>query len=125
MRLLCFGDVHLGAGSDYGAAPGDRLGDQRAVLSQIAHEAERLEVDAVLFAGDAFERRTQTPLELTVWRGFRDQLAEEKVPMFSIAGNHDVAARMLQEKLGWADYGTLVGGGLPDGTGNCYVMVKR
>lgn len=40
--------------------------------------------------------------------------------------NHDVAARMLAEKLGWIapHYGRLVGGGLPDGRGNCYVFVK-
>lgn len=41
--------------------------------------------------------------------------------------NHDVAARMLAEKLGWVapHYGRLVGGGLPDGRGNCYVFVKE
>ena len=41
--------------------------------------------------------------------------------------NHDIAARMLAESLGWTKdhHGTLVGGGLPDGTGNCYVFVKQ
>ncbi len=40
--------------------------------------------------------------------------------------NHDAAARQLAGKLGWMSdmYGNLVGGGLPDGTGNCYVFVK-
>lgn len=40
--------------------------------------------------------------------------------------NHDKAAQALASKLGWTGYayGTLVGGGLPDGTGNCYVFVK-
>jgi len=40
--------------------------------------------------------------------------------------NHDVAARMLAESLGWLSdtHGELVGGGLPDGRGNCYVFVK-
>lgn len=41
--------------------------------------------------------------------------------------NHDAAAKALAEKLGWTGdgYGKLVGGGLPDGTGNCYVFVKE
>lgn len=42
--------------------------------------------------------------------------------------NHDVAARMLAERLGWTGdhYGRLVGGGLPRGMGgNCYVFVKE
>jgi hypothetical protein len=40
--------------------------------------------------------------------------------------NHESAAVALRAKLGWNDdaYGKLVGGGLPDGTGNCYVFVK-
>jgi hypothetical protein len=40
--------------------------------------------------------------------------------------NHDTAAQALAEKLDWTGehYGKLVGGGLPDGTGNCYVFVK-
>jgi hypothetical protein len=43
-----------------------------------------------------------------------------------ITENHDRAARLLAEKLGWLDghHGELVGGGLPDTSGNCYVFVK-
>lgn len=42
-----------------------------------------------------------------------------------IDDNHEAAALALREKLGWTqDYGTLVGGGLPGGAGNCYVFVK-
>lgn len=41
--------------------------------------------------------------------------------------NHAEAARRLALKLHWNEnntFGELVGGGLPDGTGNCYVFVK-
>lgn len=40
--------------------------------------------------------------------------------------NHDSAARKLATALGWGEetHGRLVGGGLPDGTGNCYVFAK-
>lgn len=96
MKLLGCGDIHIGAGADYGAQPGDRLRDQEDVLARVASVAFEEKVDAVLFAGDAFERRTPTPSELQVWRRFRDTFTEPGMPpLFAIAGNHDVAAPEL------------------------------
>lgn len=94
MKILAFGDVHLGAGADYGAQPGDRLTDQAAVLEEIAKLA--LGAALVLFAGDAFHRRTPTPAELLVWKEFAQSLP---VPMIAIAGNHDVARADLPTGL--------------------------
>jgi exonuclease SbcD len=91
VKLLCFGDVHLGAGADYGAASGERLRDQHVVLETIVAEAIERNVDAILFAGDAFERRSPTPSELMVWARFTTVMREEGIPLFSIAGNHDVS----------------------------------
>jgi exonuclease SbcD len=99
VRLLAFGDVHLGAGADYGAAPGDRLRDQDRLLQAIAAAAGEEDVAAVLFAGDAFERRSPTPAELMVWKRFARQLRDREIPMFSITGNHDVAAAELPTAL--------------------------
>ena len=39
--------------------------------------------------------------------------------------NHYRAACALAESLGWDAYGNLIGGGMPDGTGNCYVIQPR
>lgn len=36
--------------------------------------------------------------------------------------NHERAAQYLKNKLSWN--GKLVGGGMPDGRGNCYVIVS-
>jgi len=44
-----------------------------------------------------------------------------------IEANHTTAAETLATKLGWVGEHTdwqLVGGGLPDGTGNAYVLVR-
>lgn len=38
-------------------------------------------------------------------------------------GNHDAACRALALKLSW--FGTWLGGGLPDTTGNAYVCARR
>ena len=37
--------------------------------------------------------------------------------------NHDRAAQQFAQRLNWS--GTLAGGALPDGRGNCYVFVER
>lgn len=37
-----------------------------------------------------------------------------------VNANHELAARALARSLGWK--GTLIGGGLPDGSGNAYVI---
>jgi hypothetical protein len=39
--------------------------------------------------------------------------------------NHDAAANKLAESLGWLENRKLIGGGLPDGTGNAYILVSK
>lgn len=39
--------------------------------------------------------------------------------------NHDRAAMEFAKEKGWLDKNYLVGGSLPDNTGNCYVMVEK
>lgn len=95
MKLLCCADFHLGAGAEYGPRPGDRLADQREVLDRICERAVSEGVDAVLFAGDAFERRSPTPAELIVWRRFYGTLRVAGIDIIGVAGNHDVASADL------------------------------
>lgn len=52
------------------------------------------------------------------------RISFEYDPALSLTGNHDAAAKALADKFGWLSEGDrLVGGGLPDGSGNCYVIV--
>lgn len=39
--------------------------------------------------------------------------------------NHLAAAETLARKYGWLDNATLHGGGMPDGSGNVYVMIHK
>ncbi len=39
--------------------------------------------------------------------------------------NHTQAARALADALGWLEHNDMVGGGLPNGEGNAYVMVPK
>ncbi len=90
MRVLACSDFQLGAGADYGAQPGSRLLDQSVALGQIAEIAAAAEVDAVLFAGDAFQHRRPTVDELLVFRRWLGKLADLGIPAFGIPGNHDI-----------------------------------
>lgn len=95
-RLLCTGDLHLGAGADLGREPGERLAEQEAVLGQIVTLANELEATLV-FAGDAWERRRPTPSELLAFRRPLEGMHGERGYGLAragvvIAGNHDVEA---------------------------------
>lgn len=88
MKFLGVGDLHLGAGADLGRLPGDRLAEQEHHWLQIVKTANELEA-TILFAGDAWERRRPSPVELLA---FREPLHWLKYPAVIIPGNHDVEA---------------------------------
>jgi hypothetical protein len=65
VKLLAFGDLHLGAGTALGREPGDRLRDQEQVLERIIALAGVRQVDAILMAatcskGPASRRSSST-----------------------------------------------------------------
>lgn len=110
MRLLCFADLHLGAGAEYGTSAfgaGSRLADQESILGQLAERVERERADAVLFAGDAFHRRKPTPAENEMWRRWLGYVSK-RVPVVMIPGNHDVSQAGVPNAL------TPFGLGLPN-----------
>lgn len=90
MRFLACSDFQLGAGADYGAAPGSRLRDQALALEQLSAAAEQHNVDGVLFAGDAFQHRRPSVDELLTFRHWLSGLADRRIPVWAIPGNHDV-----------------------------------
>lgn len=99
-RFLCTGDLHLGAGSDYGREPGDRLRDQERVWARVLELAAEHDVDAVLFAGDAFHRRRPTPAEMIAFqRPLQAFAAEHDIEVVAIVGNHDCEAAHLPTAL--------------------------
>lgn len=46
-------------------------------------------------------------------------------PAMNSEDNHRAAAEALARKFDWLDNATLHGGGMPDGSGNVYVMVHK
>jgi exonuclease SbcD len=96
MKILCTGDLHLGAGADYGREPSDRLRDQENVLVSIAQVAREEDVDVVLIAGDVFDRPRPDPDVLRVFDRFVDRVTDDSLgidcDVLAITGNagHDV-----------------------------------
>lgn len=96
MKILCTGDLHLGAGAELGRAPGDRLADQREVLGRIAGIAVERGVDLILNAGDTFDGPGVPPEQLAAYADFVDACHRTiGIPILAITGNgkHDAAVR--------------------------------
>lgn len=90
MKFLHLADLHLGK----------RLGefslleDQRFVLDQVLHAASDRAVDAVLLAGDLYDRPVPPAeaVELLDW--FLTALTEKGIAVLAVSGNHDSPERL-------------------------------
>lgn len=91
MRLLHTGDWHVGKRL-YGM---DRLDDSRRALGEVARVARAAQVDAVLVAGDNFDRRLVEPPALAVCLGALEELASV-APVVAVTGNHEDPAFWAQ-----------------------------
>lgn len=91
MRLLHTGDWHIGKRL-YGM---DRLDDVRRALAEVARVARAARVDAVLVAGDNFDRRIVEPPALAVCLAALEELAAV-APVVAVTGNHEDPAFWAQ-----------------------------
>lgn len=93
MKLLHFADLHIGMENysklDPQSGLSTRLLDFFATFDFIVDKAIEKQVDAVLFAGDAYKTRDPNP---TQQRGFGERirkLAKAGIPTILVVGNHD------------------------------------
>lgn len=93
MKLLHFSDIHIGmenyAKLDPETGLSTRLLDFFSTFDFIVDLAIKEEVDAVVFAGDAYKTRDPNP---TQQRGFGERikrLAKANIPTILVVGNHD------------------------------------
>lgn len=86
VRLLYLTDTHI-----RGTAPRSRVDDfvgtLREKLAEVVTIAQREQVDAVLHGGDLFDRPDISP---AVVREFARILRQLEVPLYTVAGNHDI-----------------------------------
>ena len=90
MRFLHLSDLHLGR----------RLGelslieDQRFILAQIIRLVREEHPDAILIAGDVYDKSIPSTEAVIMFDGFLNELSELGVPTLIISGNHDSAERL-------------------------------
>ena len=90
MKLLHLGDLHLGKSlGEYSLAD-----DQKYILDQILQMISDNGVDAVLIAGDVYDRSMPSEAAVNLLDSFISELADRKVKAFIISGNHDSESRL-------------------------------
>lgn len=90
MKFIHIADLHLGK------QLGDLslLADQEAVLQQIADIADAEDADAVLIAGDVYQRATPQAEAMALFDQFVSRLVGAGRKVLLISGNHDSALRI-------------------------------
>lgn len=90
MKFLHLADLHLGRQLNDLSL----LEDQAWILQQILSAAEAEQVEAVLIAGDIYQRTSPQAEAMALFDRFVSQLAERKIAVCAISGNHDSALRV-------------------------------
>ena len=94
MKFLHTADLHIGKRLHECSL----IEDQKYILQQIYNLAIENQVDAVVLAGDIYDRSVPGTEAVELLDEFLTSFAEVKVPVIMISGNHDSAVR-----VGFAD----------------------
>lgn len=90
MRFLHVGDLHIGKSLlDFSL-----IDDQKFVLDQIIDTAEKKKVDAILIAGDVYDRAIPSEEAVSLFDYFICRLVSRNIKVFIISGNHDSDERL-------------------------------
>ena len=90
LKFLHTGDLHIGKRVNEISM----LEEQRHILQQITEIAVQQQVDAILIAGDIYDKSVPPAEAVCVFDWFLTELAAQKIPVFAISGNHDSAERL-------------------------------
>lgn len=101
MKLLHLSDLHLGKRVNEFSM----LEDQRYILRVLNELAVKERADAVLLAGDIYDKPVPPGEAVGLLDSFLTELSRAKIPVFAISGNHDSPERLefgarLMEKEG-------------------------
>lgn len=100
MKFIHLADLHLGKNvNDF-----SMIEDQKYILNKIIELVERESADAVILAGDIYDRQVPSEEAVKVLDNFITQLSSMGKKVFAVSGNHDsderlnFASRLLQAK---------------------------
>ena len=90
MKLMHIGDLHLGKSlGDF-----DLTEDQEYLLNQLLEIVDKRSVDAVLIAGDVYDKAIPSEAATRMLDYFLSSLAKRNVYTYMISGNHDSDERL-------------------------------
>lgn len=89
MKLFHLSDLHLGKRLNEFSL----IEDQRYILKEILTFINKEKPDGILIAGDVYDRSVPSEDAMKLWDEFLISLAEKKIPVYAISGNHDSAIR--------------------------------
>lgn len=90
MRFLHTADLHIGKRVNEFSM----LEDQEYILRRMLEIADREQVDAVLIAGDVYDKQIPSAEAVRLFDWFLTRLNGRKLPVFVISGNHDSVERL-------------------------------
>jgi exonuclease SbcD len=109
MKLLSLADLHLG--KTIGGF--SLLEEQADMLKQCEETASAEHVDAVLLAGDIYDRAVPPAEATALFGGFLGRIASMGLPLLAIAGNHDSPVRLQFADGVFARQNIYMAGSLP------------
>lgn len=90
MRMIHLGDLHIGKNlGEYSL-----IDDQKYILDQILDIIRDREVQAVIIAGDVYDRSIPTEAAVNLLDYFISELADREIGTYIISGNHDSDSRL-------------------------------
>ena len=90
MKLIHLSDLHIGKRVNEVSM----IQEQTHILSQILEVIREENADAVLIAGDVYDKTVPSAEAVMLFDDFLCRLAKEQVPTFIISGNHDSPERL-------------------------------
>ena len=90
MKLFHLSDLHIGKRVNEFSM----IEDQKYILERILDLAEVEKPDGIILAGDIYDKQIPSAEAVQVFDAFITKLAEKKLPVFIISGNHDSAERL-------------------------------
>lgn len=90
MKLIHLSDLHIGKRVDEVSM----IEDQEYILLQILQIIDDEHADAVLIAGDVYDKSVPSTEAVTLFDDFICRLANRRVPVLIISGNHDSTERL-------------------------------
>lgn len=92
MKFFHLSDLHIGKQLNHY----NLRDDQVFILNQLVEKAQELRPDAIVIAGDIYDKSIPSAEAVTVFDDFLTKISQiqPSIPVFIIAGNHDSAERL-------------------------------